>query len=80
VHSIPAPGPFVRAIRLGLGWGMIEEEVVEQDLAAGRLVEVAQGKYVDVPLYWQHWKLDSAVLTALTTAVLQAAHAGLRDS
>jgi LysR family transcriptional regulator (chromosome initiation inhibitor) len=78
VHTIPAPGPFVRAIRLGLGWGMIEEEVVEDDLAAGRLVEVAQGKYVDVPLYWQHWKLDSAVLDALTTAVLRAAAAGLR--
>jgi LysR family transcriptional regulator (chromosome initiation inhibitor) len=77
-HSIPAPGPFVRAIRLGLGWGMIEEEMVEDELADGRLVEVAQGKYVDVPLYWQHWKLDSAVLDALTAAVLQAAEAGLR--
>jgi LysR family transcriptional regulator (chromosome initiation inhibitor) len=77
-HSIPAPGPFVRAIRLGLGWGMIEEEMVEEELADGRLVEVAQGKYVDVPLYWQHWKLDSAVLDALTAAVLQAAEAGLR--
>ncbi len=79
VHTIPAPGAFVRAIRLGLGWGMIEEEVVEADLAAGRLVEVAPGKYVDVPLYWQHWKLDSAVLEALTTAVLRAAASGLRS-
>ncbi|GAA1565588.1 LysR family transcriptional regulator ArgP [Kribbella sancticallisti] len=80
VHTIPAPGPFVRAIRLGLGWGMIEEEVVEDDLTAGRLVEVAPGKHVDVPLYWQHWKLDSTVLDALTTAVLAAAAAGLRTS
>lgn len=79
-HSIPAPGPFVRAIRLGLGWGMIEEEMVEDELADGRLVEVAEGKYVDVPLYWQHWKLDSAVLDALTAAVLQAAATGLRSS
>jgi LysR family transcriptional regulator (chromosome initiation inhibitor) len=59
---------------------MIEEEFVEEDLAAGRLVEVAPGKYVDVPLYWQHWKLDSTVLDALTTAVLRAAEAGLRTS
>ncbi len=80
VHTIPAPGPFVRGIRLGLGWGMIEEEFVEEDLAAGRLVEVAPGKYVDVPLYWQHWKLDSIVLDALTTAVLHAAEVGLRTS
>jgi LysR family transcriptional regulator (chromosome initiation inhibitor) len=80
VHSIPAPGPFVRGIRLGLGWGMIEEEVVEADLAAGRLVEVAKGKYVDVPLYWQYWKLDSPVLDALTAAVEQAAADGLRTA
>jgi LysR family transcriptional regulator (chromosome initiation inhibitor) len=80
VHSIPAPGPFVRAIRLGLGWGMLEEEVADPDIAGGSLVEVAQGKYVDVPLYWQHWKLDSAVLNALTAAVLQAAADGLRTS
>ncbi|ADB35908.1 transcriptional regulator, LysR family [Kribbella flavida DSM 17836] len=79
VHTIPAPGPFVRAIGLGLGWGMIEEEVVEPDLAAGRLVEVAPGNYVDVPLYWQYWKLDSPVLNALTDAVLRAAAAGLRS-
>ncbi|HEY0470995.1 MAG TPA: LysR family transcriptional regulator ArgP [Kribbella sp.] len=79
IHSIPAPGPYVRALRLGLGWGMLEEELAEPDLAKGRLVEVAKGKYVDVPLYWQHWKLDSAVLNALTEAVLQAAADGLRS-
>jgi len=77
-HSIPAPGAFSRSIRLGLGWGMLEEEAVVDDLAAGRLVEVAKGKYVEVPLYWQHWKLESAVLDALTTAVLDAAETGLR--
>jgi LysR family transcriptional regulator, chromosome initiation inhibitor len=77
-HSIPAPGPYVRSIRLGLGWGMIEQEMVEDELADGRMVEVAKGKYVDVPLYWQHWKLDSAVLDALTAAVLNAAATGLR--
>jgi LysR family transcriptional regulator (chromosome initiation inhibitor) len=57
---------------------MLEEEAVVDDLAAGRLVEVAKGKYVEVPLYWQHWKLESAVLDALTAAVLAAAETGLR--
>ncbi len=71
-HAIPAPGPFHQAVRIGLGWGMIEDEVAEPELAAGRLVEVAPGKYVDVPLYWQHWKLESGILDALTAAVLRA--------
>lgn len=77
-HAIPAPGGFHQAVRIGLGWGMIEDEVAQPELAAGRLVEVAPGKYIDVPLYWQHWKLQSAILDALTAAVLRAAAKGLR--
>ena len=79
-HAVPAPGAFHQAVRIGLGWGMIEDEVAEPELAAGRLVDVAPGKYIDVPLYWQHWKLESAILDALTAAVLRAAAAGLRTS
>ncbi|MEU8222917.1 LysR family transcriptional regulator ArgP [Kribbella sp. NPDC048915] len=77
-HAIPASAPFHEAVRIGLGWGMIEDQVADAELAAGRLVEVAPGKYIDVPLYWQHWKLESDVLDALTAAVLRAAEAGLR--
>jgi len=79
-HAIPASAPFHEAVRIGLGWGMIEDEVAQPELAAGRLVEVAPGKYIDVPLYWQHWKLQSGILDALTEAVLRAAAAGLRST
>ncbi|WP_406049909.1 LysR family transcriptional regulator ArgP [Kribbella sp. NBC_00889] len=79
-HAVPAPGAFHQAVRIGLGWGMIEDEIAEPELAAGRLVDVAPGKYIDVPLYWQHWKLESPILDALTAAVLRAAAAGLRTS
>ena len=79
-HGVPASGAFHQAVRLGLGWGMIEDEVAQPELAAGRLVEVAPGKYIDVPLYWQHWKLESTILDALTAAVLRAATTGLRTS
>ena len=79
-HAVPAPGAFHQAVRIGLGWGMIEDEVAEPELAAGRLVDVAPGKYIDVPLYWQHWKLESGILDALTAAVLRAAATVLRSS
>ncbi|GAA0576133.1 LysR family transcriptional regulator ArgP [Kribbella sandramycini] len=78
VHTVPAAGAFQQAVLTGLGWGTIEEQFARPAIAAGRLVEVAQGKHIDVPLYWQHWKLESAVLTALTAAVLRAATASLR--
>lgn len=79
-HAIPASAPFHEAVRIGLGWGMIEDQLAGPELAAGRMVNVAPGKYIDVPLYWQHWKLESGILDALTAAVLRAAEAGLRTA
>jgi LysR family transcriptional regulator (chromosome initiation inhibitor) len=73
VHYVPSTMGCVAAVRLGLGWGMVPEQLADDDLAAGRLVDVAPGRYLDVPLYWQCWKLDSAVLGALTDAVTAAA-------
>jgi LysR family transcriptional regulator (chromosome initiation inhibitor) len=77
-HFVPAPASFTEAIRLDLGWGLVPEDVARADIAAGRLVDLADGHHLDVPLYWQCWRLESATLTALTTAVLAAAAAGLR--
>ena len=35
---------------------------------------------IDVPLFWQRWRLDSPRLTALTDAVREAARRHLRPS
>lgn len=78
VHYVPANPAFVDAIRLGLGWGMVPESAARPDLATGALVEVAPGAHLDVPLFWQHWRLESAALTALTEAVRAAAARELR--
>lgn len=72
-HYVPSTGPYIEAIRAGLGWGMAESYYLER----GCLVKIDGGRPVDVPLYWQHWKLESRVLDALTTAVRQAAANGL---
>ncbi|MFC0624858.1 LysR family transcriptional regulator ArgP [Kribbella deserti] len=73
-HYVPSTGPYIEAIRAGLGWGMAEDYY----LTDGRLVKLEGGRPVDVPLYWQHWKLESRVLDALTAAVHEAAAKGLR--
>ena len=78
VHYVQSVWGFCDAIRLGLGWGMMPEQLAAPDLAAGRLVELAPGRSLDVPLYWQHWRLDSTVLAALTEAVRAAAREALR--
>src|SRR3984957_3971301 len=68
VHQVPSSADFYAAIRAGLGWGMLPEPQARVDLAAGALVRLS-GDAIDVPLYWQRWRLDSPKLAALTTAV-----------
>ncbi len=72
VHQVPATADFYQAVAVGLGWGMLPQPQAEADLAAGRLALLSPD-VIDVPLYWQRWRLDSPRLTALTNAVQTAA-------
>lgn len=67
VHYIPTAEGFGAAVRAGLGWGMYPEELVDDDFV--RITE----QYLDVPLYWQCWKLDSRTVETITAAVRNAA-------
>jgi LysR family transcriptional regulator (chromosome initiation inhibitor) len=78
ITYVPAAAAFVDAIRLGLGWGLVPERIAGPDIAAGVCVDLTPGRHLDVPLYWQCWRLESAGLTALTEAVRGAAAAALR--
>ena len=71
-HLIPTSEAFLGAVARGLGWGMIPDEQTAL-LPEGALVELVPGRTVDVPLYWQQWKLDSPALKALSDAVISAA-------
>ncbi|MNV75038.1 putative HTH-type transcriptional regulator [compost metagenome] len=73
VHWVPEAHAFVMATRAGLGWGMTPDPMVQDDLRAGTLVELIAGKPVDVPLYWQYWRLNVQALQHMTEAVQQAA-------
>ena len=77
-HRVPSTHGFVHAALHGLGWGMNPEALVAPLVASGALVELAPGRSLDVPLYWQHWRLEAEVLRSLGTAVAAAARAGLR--
>ncbi len=72
-HRVPTSADFHEAIRLGLGWGVLPEPQVRPDVAEGRLVALAARDHVDVPLYWQRWRLDSPLLARLTESVRRAA-------
>ncbi|WP_229866316.1 LysR family transcriptional regulator ArgP [Streptomyces spinoverrucosus] len=77
-HFVPTSDGFVEAVAAGLGWGVVPEVQAEPLLASGRLVHLAPDRAVDVPLYWQQWKLDSPALAAVAQAVTAAAAQALR--
>jgi LysR family transcriptional regulator (chromosome initiation inhibitor) len=71
-HLIPTSETYLSAVQRGLGWGMIPDEQ-RALLPEGSLVELVPGREVEVPLYWQQWKLDSPALKVLSDAVISAA-------
>jgi LysR family transcriptional regulator (chromosome initiation inhibitor) len=76
VHRVPSSADFLEAVRLGLGWGMLPAPQAGPGLASGAL-ERLPCDTIDVPLYWQRWRVESPRLAALTDAVRRAARAHL---
>ncbi|KAE8765301.1 LysR family transcriptional regulator ArgP [Georgenia thermotolerans] len=72
-HVVPSSEGFLSAVRAGLGWGAVPEAQLGDDLRTGRLVRLDARDRVDVPLYWQCWRLRSAHLDRITAAVRAAA-------
>ena len=77
VHYVPTAEGFGAAVRAGLGWGMYPAQLAAAQLADGSFVRVSSA-YLDVPLFWQYWKLDSPIIKTITDAVAMAAR-GLRS-
>jgi LysR family transcriptional regulator (chromosome initiation inhibitor) len=72
VHYVPTAEGFGSAVGAGLGWGMYPEQLAAPSLADGSFVRISDAN-LDVPLFWQCWKLDSPMVTTVTEAVRAAA-------
>jgi LysR family transcriptional regulator (chromosome initiation inhibitor) len=75
-HFVPTAEGFGSAVRAGLGWGMFPDSLAAPALKNGSFARVAD-EHLDVPLYWQCWRLDSPIVSRITEAVRSAA-SGLR--
>lgn len=67
VHYVPTATGFGAAVHAGLGWGMYPEQIIDESFV--RICD----EHLDVPLYWQCWKLDSPTVDLVTDAVCAAA-------
>lgn len=65
---VPSSADFVKAIELGMGWGMVP------DLQrSAKLVELEPGAETDVALYLQRWRLRTPSLDRLAGAIVEGA-------
>jgi LysR family transcriptional regulator (chromosome initiation inhibitor) len=76
VHFVPTAEGFGAAVHMGLGWGMFPDSIAASHWDDGSFVRICE-MHLDVPLYWQCWKLDSPIVARITEAVRSAA-SGLR--
>jgi LysR family transcriptional regulator (chromosome initiation inhibitor) len=72
-HYVPAAHEFGEAIRWGMGWGLLPEIEVSDELKRRTMVSLDPAAHVDVPLHWQQWRYGSAALEEVAAAVLAAA-------
>jgi len=71
-HYVPTAEGFAAAVRAGLGWGMFPDSLAAPYRADGPFVRISD-VHLDVPLFWQCWKLDSPMVKAITDVVVAAA-------
>lgn len=72
-HLCPSSEGFIRLTEAGMGWGLIPELQIAEQLRAGRLIELMPNRPLEVPLYWHHWRNGGELLAALTRHLLQRA-------
>ncbi|MGW6406744.1 LysR family transcriptional regulator ArgP [Streptomyces vinaceus] len=78
-HHVPTSEGFRDAVAAGLGWGLVPQPQAEPLVSAGGLELLAPRRPLDVPLYWQQWKLDSPALSTVARVVAAAAAEALRQ-
>jgi LysR family transcriptional regulator (chromosome initiation inhibitor) len=76
-HFVPSFYAFNEAVCGGIGWGMVPVPMADGWIADGRLVDLAAGVCVEIPLYWQCWRIKSDLLDRLTREIRAAARSGL---
>ncbi|MCS6474299.1 ArgP/LysG family DNA-binding transcriptional regulator, partial [Burkholderia thailandensis] len=59
-------------------WCICPERMVERQIAEGGLIDLSDGRSIDIELYWQSWRLSIGWLDEFS-AVLKASAAQYLD-
>lgn len=74
-HWVPSTQGFLDFTLAGVAWSLTPERLAAPLIASGRLVDLAPGVIVEVPLFWQHLRITTRLIEDLTSAV----RAGVAD-
>ncbi|WP_313033036.1 LysR family transcriptional regulator ArgP [Acinetobacter sp.] len=72
-YFIPSSTAFLEAVHLDLGFGLLPEYQIGDDLQTGKLMEIMPNAKTEMKLYWHHWKQQSVLLQQLTIDLLEKA-------
>ncbi len=70
---VPSSCAFVDAVVMGLGYGWLPDYQAVAYLRNQTLIEAAPQLRLELPLYWHHWKQQSAVMTLFSEVLVQQA-------
>nr|WP_294863761.1 LysR family transcriptional regulator ArgP [uncultured Pseudogulbenkiania sp.] len=77
--TLPSVQGFLDYTLAGIAYGLIPEGMAEAALGDGRLIDLAPGKHLDVPLYWHHWQMEVALARQLTATIIEQGRRVLRQ-
>jgi LysR family transcriptional regulator (chromosome initiation inhibitor) len=72
-HTLPLSAASTECVFGGLAYGLLPLQQVAAALADERLVDLAPGQVVDVPLHWHAWNLDTPFTRALSEQIVATA-------
>jgi LysR family transcriptional regulator, chromosome initiation inhibitor len=77
-HHVPSTEGFVQAVLAGMGWGMLSDLQLADPTLRSAVVLLDERATVDVPLYWQRWKVRSPSLDRLSDTLLAGGRRALQ--
>jgi len=67
---LPNPTSFIDGTRLGFAYSLLPELMLGNELVNGELIDLTPGQWIDLTLYWHHWRVGSALVEDLADTLL----------
>lgn len=78
-HFIPSTECFLKAIINEIGYGLVPEQQMKEELKRGRLKEIIPNSALDITLYWHWYRLQSGTIAEISKKFISHASALLAE-